>query len=480
MTDSTTSGYDITIEEAGPARKRLTIEVSPETVSQKIAESMATLQNQTSLPGFRKGRVPASLIERRFGSAVRDETRSTIVSEAWSAAMEEHQLQVLGEPEPVGDPDDVKVEQGKGLTLCVEVEVMPSFDLPELDGIEIVKPVIDVNDEHIDQEIDRQKTRHGTVDTISDAPAPGDFLVGSAEVCREGEEEPFFKTEQTRLAVPPKDEGGQFLGLMIDNLGGLLDGCSVGDTITAKTTGPDTHEMEEVRGASLIMTFHVTQAMRVVPLDEAGLLSFFGLDDADTLRGQIKVALERRRDEDQAMVLRRQAVEKLADLIEFELPEKASARQVDRDLQRMRMEFMQSGLNEEEVERRLAEARSGSQEESRRRLKHFFILSKLAERFHVTVSEMETNARIAQIASQNGSRPEQLRAELAQRGQLDQITAMVREDKAADQLVAACTTKEMAVEDWHELENLGSGKPATKKKKKKKKKTAMKKTAAKS
>ena len=91
MTESTTSGYDITIEEAGPARKRLTIEVSPEVVSQKIAESMATLQNQTSLPGFRKGRVPASLIERRFGSAVRDETRSTIVSEAWSAAMEKSQ-----------------------------------------------------------------------------------------------------------------------------------------------------------------------------------------------------------------------------------------------------------------------------------------------------------------------------------------------------------------------------------------------------
>ena len=145
------------------------------------------------------------------------------------------------------------------------------------------------------------------------------------------------------------------------------------------------------------------------------------------------------------------------------------------------MEFMQSGLNEEEVERRLAEARSGSQEESRRRLKHFFILSKLAERFHVTVSEMETNARIAQVASQNGTRPEKLRAELAQRGQLDQITAMVREDKAADQLVAACSTKEMAVDDWHELEDPGGGKPAAKKaSKKKKKKTTKKKTAAKS
>jgi trigger factor len=118
----------------------------------------------------------------------------------------------------------------------------------------------------------------------------------------------------------------------------------------------------------------------------------------------------------------------------------------------------------EEVEAEVAKVRSGSADESKKRLKTFFILSKLADHFHVTVNEMEVNARIAELAMQNGKRPEEMRNALAQQGQLQQIQAVVREEKAADQLVAACTVTDMPVEEWQKQQAGDTTKTPAKKK----------------
>ena len=98
----------------------------------------------------------------------------------------------------------------------------------------------------------------------------------------------------------------------------------------------------------------------------------------------------------------------------------------------------------------------------------------------MTVNDMEVNTRVAELAMQNGKRPEEMRTALAKQGQLQQIEAVVREEKAADQLVAACTITEMPVEEWQALQDGGAPKKITKKTTKKKttKKTA-KKTASK-
>jgi len=467
MTTTTSHPYEITVEDAGPARKRVHITVPAASVSTKLQESMGLLMNQTAIPGFRKGKVPTHILEKRFGESLREEARNEIISEAWSTAVEEHGLRTLGDPEPVGDSAEVKIEDGKPLTILFEVEVMPEFELPTFDDIELLRPMIEVTSDHIDEEIEQQKIRHGNLEDVSGQVTEGEFLIGPTTVHLNGSEEVFYKTEQTRLTVPPKDEGGQIVGLHIDTLGAILNGAAVGDEIKIQTVGPDEHELEDVRGANVEITFSVVQASRIIPLSEEDLMSFFGLDSKESLRDQLKIALERRRDLDQASVLRRQATEILGDRIEMELPEKTTAMQADRDLQRMRTDLQSSGrLTLEEVEKEVAKARSGSAEESKKRLKMFFILMKLAEHFHITVNEQEINARIAEIAQQHGTRPEEMKNTLAQQGQLSQIEAVIKEDKAADQLVAACTKKDVSVQEWQKLQESKSSSIGTEPKKK--------------
>ena len=455
MTTTASHPYELSIENVGPARKRVKITVPIDVITSKLKDSMGTLKTQTAIPGFRKGKVPAHIIEKRFGESIRSEARNEIISDAWKNAIEEFELKTLGEPEPVGDVTEVVLEEGKPLTFELEVEVMPDFDLPVFDDITLTRPVIEVTDKHINDEIETQKIRNGNLEPIEGKASKGDFLIGPAVVHLNGNTEAFYTTEQTRISIPAKNEGGEMLGLHIDDLGATVEGSVVGDELTITTKGHDEHELEDVRGADVVITFNVVQAVRVNPLADEELSAAFGLDSLDTVKEQVKLALEQRRDKDQAAVLRRQATDEIANRVEMELPEKTSAMQADRDLQRLRTELQSSGrLTLEEVETEVAKVRHGSAEESKKRLKKYFILSKLAEHFHISVSEMEVNSRIAEIAMQNGVRPEEMRNRLAQQGQLGQIQAVVQEDKAADQLVAACTVTDMPVEDWQAMQEI--------------------------
>ena len=447
------SPNDVKVEDAGPARKRLTITVPAAVIDEKLAESIATLSHEAAIPGFRKGKVPQKLIERKFGSSVRNETKNQLIASAYSEAIEEHKIKPVGEPEPVGDMSKIELEQGKPLTFSLEVEVTPEFELPKFDGIEIKKPVLPITDDMVGDELKRQQLMHGEANKVEGEPQENDRIIGYATVTRNDEAEPFFRQDNVVIVMPGKEDGGkgQVLGLLIENLREKLKDAKIGESVTIETVGPDGHEREDIRGAKLRMVFEVRDLQRITPTDAAGVAARYGLPDADMLKEQIKLALEHRRDDEQASAMREQAVTTLAGMVDFPLPEKLSAQQAARNLEQYRLELLYAGKTPEEVEDRLAEVRSESEEATRDRLKHFFLLSRLAEHFNVEVSEQEVNGRIAAIAAQRGLRPEKLRAELAQAGRLGEVARMVRDQKAADRLVQQVKKSEVTADEWNKL-----------------------------
>src|SRR2546421_3368424 len=114
----------VTISDAGPSRKKLVIEVPAETVSAKLRESMDALSGEAELPGFRRGHAPRRLIEKRFGQGVRSETKNQLVASAYTKAVEDHKLKVIGDPVSESLPK-VELQDGKPLSFEVEVEVLP-------------------------------------------------------------------------------------------------------------------------------------------------------------------------------------------------------------------------------------------------------------------------------------------------------------------------------------------------------------------
>jgi trigger factor len=447
----TASTNQVKVEDVGPARKRLTITVPASAVSEKIEESLGTLATQTVLPGFRKGKAPRNLLERKFGDTLRSETKNQLIASAYAAAIEEHQLKPVGDPEPGEGMEDLKVEAGKPLTFSVDVEVVPEFELPPLEGLEIKRPLLEITQQHIDDEVKRQQLQNGASTKVEDDFVEDDRLGGYAAVTKNDEEEPFFRQDNVLIVYPGKEDGGkgQVLGLMIDGLHDLLKGKKVGDTITITTTGPEAHERDDLRGAKISIAYEIRAADRITPASAEEVAAKYGLPSEEILREQIKMALEHRRDEEQATAMREQAIEHLADMVKFDLPEKLSAQQASRTLERHRLELLYRGVSQEEVENALAELRDDNETLTRRRLKMQFLLHRLAEHFKIEVSEQEVNGRIAAIAGQSNMRPEKLRSDLIQAGRIGEVAGQLRDQKAADRLISMAKKVDVTAEEWN-------------------------------
>jgi len=485
MSDATVEQrkYEISIEEAGPARKRLQIKVAPEVINEKIADSMGTLATQTQLPGFRKGRAPKALLERRFGKSVRSETKNQIVADAYAVAIEEHKLRPVGEPEPVGDLEAIEIVDGKPLEFAVEIEVVPEFDLPDLENIEIKKPVIEVTQDFIEAELERQCTQGGEVVPVESGFKEGDRILGAGRVTKEGEDEPFFEHDKIDVIVPGDADGGrgQVLGLLIDGVAKALKNKKVGDAVDFDAVGPESHELEHIRGKKLQIHIDVTEGQRIEPATVQSVVDQYGLGSEEILREQIQIALEQRRDEEQRAAMREQICQHLLESVDFDLPKQLSETQAARMLERQRLEMLyRGGLSADEVERRLAEIRAETEAQSQSRLKLSFIMNRLAEHFGIEVSDQEVNGRIAQIAAQRGVRPEQLRAEMIQSGAVQQLAIQIREHKSADRVIDKADVTEIPADEWNKIHEERTGKKKTSKKKTTtKKKTTSKKTSSK-
>src|ERR1041384_5702162 len=91
--------YDIKIEDAGPATKKVTVQIPKERINEKLTEQFKELRQQAAIPGFRPGHAPQKLIEKRFSNDVKDQVRRTLITESYEQAVEKNSLEVIGEPE---------------------------------------------------------------------------------------------------------------------------------------------------------------------------------------------------------------------------------------------------------------------------------------------------------------------------------------------------------------------------------------------
>jgi trigger factor len=441
---------DVQITDAGPCRKRVAIRIPAAKVDAKLRESLDVWSNQAQLPGFRRGRVPAALVEKRFGDALRSEAKNQLVGNAFQAAVEKASLKIVGDPfsETL---NAVEIKPGQDLAFEIDVEVQPDFTLPSLDGIPVRKPTIEVPDAIVNEEIQKILINEGELEP-RDTPEAGDYLTGHGIMTgADGTE--FYNIKGCVVQIPTADKGGKgmILGVMVEDFAKQFGSPKVGQTATLKTTGPENHEVEKLRGAKVTITFAVERIDRIIPGKIENLLKAFGMTDEQQLKDAVKSRLEQRVQIQQQSVMRQQIAAHLIKNTAVELPQRITAIQSARNLERRRMELMYRGVDAQKIEEHIAELRSSSGEVAVRDLKMFFILSKAADDLAVTVDENEFNGRIAQIAMERGMRPEKLRAEIIQRNQAGVLFQQIREHKAMDAILAKAKVTEMPADEFNKI-----------------------------
>ncbi|MBL4698939.1 MAG: trigger factor [Phycisphaerales bacterium] len=443
---SDTISNTVKIEDVGPCRKRITIDIPAEVVDSQIESALASVSHEANIPGFRKGHAPRRLVEKKFGAYLKEETKSRLISSAYQEAISENDLKVLSQP-PAEAMEGIEIETGKPVHFEVEVEVMPEFELPELKGIKVFKPDSTLPDGMVAEEINKIAINEGSLDEREDS-AKGDYLTGNA-VMTDAEGTEHYNIEGAVVQIPQDGKEGMILGVIVPDFSKQVGTPKDGDKLTIKLTGPENHEVEALRGKDLTIAYEVVKVYRIVPAVMSDLVAKYGFNDEEQLNEMVSAQLTQRAEVQQQAVMRQQITKFLADEISFELPEGLTAQQAARNLERRRMEMMYRGVDPTEIEQHMAELRSASSESAASELKKFFILNKVSESMEVTVEEPEVNAQLVQLAMQQGKRPEQVRDELIKSGQAQTLLQQIREHKTVDLILADAEVEEISAEEFN-------------------------------
>lgn len=439
----------VEITDAGPSRKKIRIEIPAETVTEKLAESLDTLSAEAALPGFRPGKAPKSLIRKRFGTAMMEETKSQLVASAYAKAIEDASLKVVGDPVIEG-LKDLEIAEGRPLAFDVEIEVVPDFTMPSVEGIKVRKPLVNITDEMVAKELEKLCINEGELEERQDSE-PGDYLTGHG-VMKGADGTEFYNLNGCVVRLPLESDNGKgmILGVTVDDFAAQFGSPKAGDTATLRVKGPENHEVEGIRGNDLTITFTVQRADRIIPATPERVAASYGMETVDQLRDAIRARLFQRGVIEQSVVMRSQVADHLVKNTEMVLPERLTASQSARAIERLRMEYMYRGIEPLDAERLLADRRAASDERVRNDLKIFFILSRAAEDLGIGITEGEVNARIAQMAAQRNQRPERLKNELMSRNQIGQIVLQIREHKTMDAILAKAEVQEMDADAFNE------------------------------
>jgi len=456
---------EVIIEDAGPCKKKVVIEIPEEAIKQATDEQFSDLAKEAQIPGFRKGRAPRRLLEKRFGKEVGDQVKLKLLAEASESAVKDNDLQTLGEPDI--DFENIELPESGPMRFDFEIEVRPEFDFPPLEGIPVTKTKLDVTDKQIDREVEQMQRLAGvwTPRGEEDAVEAEDQIVADVILNVEGVEED-EKLDNTEIHVRPNG----FVGAIpIEKLDELLIGAKAGETKETSVEVPKTFFREEYRGKKVNVKIDIKDVKWLKPgeLDE-NLFSQIGVEDEEELRERIQDTLQSRLEQQGRTEMTEQIYEYLLDNTDFELPLDIVGEQANMVLQRQYTNLIMRGLSREQVDEQLEQLQAGSEQQAEKQLKTFFIMDKVADELDVSVTEEEINGQIAQLAMQRGQRPEKMREQMERDGSLAQFSLQVRQNKCiAKMLETANVTEKKAKKSKKKTD-----KPAKKADKKTTKKSA--------
>lgn len=400
-----------TVEELNPTRVKLTVEVSGEELEPKIKDAYKSIAQQVQIPGFRKGKVPAAIIDQRVGREyVVQQAINDGLQEFYQAGLAEAEITPLSRPEvEVEEIPDVKTNDGV-LKFSGEIDIKPEIELPDYAGIEVEVEAREADEEAVQKELDELRGRFGTLKDI-DRPAAKDDFVTIDLVATVGEEE---VDNATGLSYQVG------AGTMLEGLDEALEGLSADEDATFETTlsGGD-HSGEQ---ATVKVNLTAVKERELPEADDefAQLASEF--DTIDELKEDLKKKAESSVVEEQGVEARDKVLEKLLALTEVPVPETVVEQQIE---QHFTSQGHSAG-DDHDTEEHRSEIREQTEEAFRNEI----VLDIVADREEVQVDQGEMIEYIVATAQQYGMEPNQFAQMLDQAGQVPMIMGEVRRRKA--------------------------------------------------
>ena len=422
---------EVTITDLSPCKKQLRIEIDAETVNAKFDAVAKDFRRHAHLPGFRPGKAPLANVMRSYGDKIGEEAKRTLMSDSYAKALKENELRPVIMPEV----EELQFGHGKPFQYLATLEVTPAFEMPEYIGIEVEKERRSVNDADIAKALDTLREQRVSYADMDRPAVEEDFIV--VNFTGTIDDKPI--TDLIKVARGLTEQKNFWLhktqNPLIPGTVEALIGSSKGDKKTVTVTIPDDFVYEEIVGKEAKYEIEVVQVKeKSLPELDDKFAKGFGAESMDKLREGVENDLKNELEYSKKKSIRNQCVDKLLGAVNCDLPETIVNEATRAAVHNIVQQNHQRGVGKEIIEENKDKIYANAKTDAVVRVKANYILSKIAEKEGIKVTDQELSRQVAAMAAQQKVKPQKLAQQLKDNGTLYQVQEEIMNAKVIDLL----------------------------------------------
>jgi trigger factor len=393
----------------------LTVEVEAEKVNEALDKAFKKVVKQVQVPGFRKGKVPRSIFEARYGvESLYQDALDILLPDAYMEAVKETAIEPIDRPEIDFD----NFAKGEPFKFTAKVQVKPEVELGEYKGLEIPEKDFSVKAEDVDQELARMQERHAELVVVEEGGAQnGDTVLIDFEGTIDGEPFEGGKAENYSLELG----SGTFIPGFEDQLVGLEKGAEK----DVEVTFPDDYHVDDLKGKNAVfkVKLHEIKRKNLPELDDEFAKDVSEFDTLEEYRQDIEKRLQERRNSEREQYIESQVVEKAAANAKVDIPEVMVENEVEHMLtdfsNRLRMQGLTLDLYTQFTGQTEDQLKEQMKEDARKRVLHSLVLEAIVKNENISVSDEEVNEELEKMSGLYNRSAEELKQIFEANGSLD-------------------------------------------------------------
>ena len=415
-------------EIVNPCQREVSVEVPAEIVSQQWQTSLTRLQKVARIPGFRRGKVPASIVRQRFADDIKAEIVEQLVPKYFREEASRQNLTPVSQPQVT----ELHLEEGDPLRFKAIFEVMPEFDVAGYKDIKVEKEAVTVTDEEVEKTLESFREQNASYDPVEEDRGlqDGDYAQIS------------FKSTSTEQGAEPIEMNDVLVDIggsnTVKEFTENLRGAKANEERSFEVVYPEDFADKRLAGKTLHYEVKVAAIKKkVLPElnDDFAKQLAADLNTIDDARKRIREGMEHERQHEAEHKAKDKIVEELAKKFDFPIPNVMVEHQIDTRLERGLRALAQQGLRAEDMKRMdMSRLREGQREAALREVKASLLLEKIADAENIQVTDDELDTQINQLALQSRQSAEAVKARMTENGALERVRDNMRNEKALDLL----------------------------------------------
>ena len=426
----------VSVETTQGLERRLTISVPADAVDSAVKSRLQQLAKTQRINGFRPGKVPVSVIKKRFGQAVRQEVAGDVMQQNFYQAIVQEKIQPAGMPKF----ELTKDEDGQDLEFVASFEVYPEVEVKGVSDIEIEKPVVDITDEDLDNMMETLQKQHASWKEVKRKAKKDDKVIIDFVGTVDGEEFEGGKAEDFALEL------GQ--GRMIPGFEKPLVGAKAGEEVTIEVTFPEDYHAENLKGkeAKFSIKLNKVEARELPELNEEFVSKFGAADGIEGLKAEVRKNMERELKQAVKNRIKEQAIDGLVNENNIDVPSAL----IDQEIGVLRQQAAQRfGGNTEAADQLPREL---FEEQAKRRVVVGLLLGEVIKTEELKADDEKVKAIIEEMATAYED-PTEVIAYYEQNEQMmNNMRNVALEEQAIDAIIAKAQVSDKEV-SFNELMN---------------------------